>query len=136
MNELEISYPRMSDNRVFVLDEASADKKMYTRSETRRLVNYAHSIGYDLAGNIIKNRDDPVKFEEAKLRLFRLHARLLMHTELVLADLPIERGSNGPMSIEARELFYWLLGNRSRRVLSLSDDELFEELRRQLRDYR
>jgi hypothetical protein len=126
----------MSKNRLSVPDAARVKSKVYTGSETRRLANYASSIGYDLCGNIISNRDDPVKFEEVKLRLFRLHARLLMHTELVLAELPSDNEPVKPMTFEGRELFYWLLGNRSRRVLSLSDEELYEELRNQLRNYR
>jgi len=126
----------MTKNKVLELNEEYSGKKFYTSSETWRLVNYACSIGHDLAGNIIKNRDDQVKLDEVKLRLFRLYARLLMHTELVLADLPIEPGFDEPLSLETRELFFWLLGNRRRRVLTLSDDELIMELRRQLQYFR
>jgi len=125
----------MIKNKVLKLSEDRSGIKVYTWSETRRLVNYASSIGYDLCGNIISNRDDSVKFEEVKLRLFRLHARLLMHTDLVLSELPSDNEPVRPMTIEGRELFYWLLGNRSHRVLSMSDEELYKELRNQLRDY-
>lgn len=129
-------YARMSENGLSVPSEARLKKDVYTAAETRRLVSFASSVGYDLAANVVRNRGDSVRFEEVKLRLFRLSVRMLMHTDLVLAELPVEADLVEPMSLELRELFFWLLGNRSRRVLSMSDEELCEELRKQLRDYR
>ena len=90
------------------------NEKVFTRTETLRLAFQASSIAFDLSSNILENRDDSVKRDEVKLRLFRKYVRLLMHTELVLDEMPSEPEPSGePMSIELRELYYWLLGNRS-----------------------
>jgi hypothetical protein len=51
-------------------------------------------------------------------------------------EVPPVKYMAGPMTTEDRELFYWLLGNYSRRVMSLSDEELFEETNRMLRDFK
>jgi hypothetical protein len=61
-----------------------------------------------------------------------------VYPELLLAENTPEKSKprKGPLSIEDRGLFYWLLGNQSNRILSLSDEELIGEMRRQLRDYR
>ena len=123
MSEIGLVAPRVASARV------------YSGSEVRRLVCYADSLGYDLAANVVTNRDDSVKYEAAKLRLYRLFVRLMMHTDRVLSELPVESGAGGPWTIRQRELFYYLLGNHSRRVVSMSDDELFVELFEQLRDY-
>ncbi len=58
----------------------------------------------------------------------------MIYPELVISDLPHEAMLKDKlMSTKKREFCYWLLSNRSRRVLALSDDELVEVVRELIR---
>jgi hypothetical protein len=70
-----------------------------------------------------------------------LHARAAVFPELILKEiskgLPKENTKSGKgLSIEARELLFNLLGNRSRDVVSLSDGELCKLVGEMLLGYR
>ena len=114
----------------------SKNDDKFSRADALALVRYARSIASDMGSNILKNRDDSEKFDEVNLRLFRRYAKLLAFPEIVVDELPPVKYREGPMTTEDRELFYWLLGNYSRRVMSLSDEKLIEETNRMLRDYK
>ena len=108
----------------------------FTEAEARALVRCATSIRSEMASNIFHNSGDREKYDAVELRLFRRYCRLLAFPEVVLAELPPFECGELPFTTKDRELLYWLLGNYSPRVMSLSDQELMEETFRMLRDYR
>jgi hypothetical protein len=111
---------------------------LFNEDEVRALIHYSRKVASEMTDNLLKNSGNDAKYEEVNLKLFRRYARLLVYPELILAENPPEKYKprEGPLSIEDRELFYWLLGNRSHKILSLSDEELIDEMRRQLRNFR
>jgi len=116
----------------------SHKETVFNEDEVRALIHYSRKISSEMTDNLLKNSGNDAKYEEVNLKLFRRYARLLVYPELILAENPPEKYKprEGPLSIEDRESFYWLLGNRSHKILSFSDEELMGEMRRQLRDYR
>lgn len=114
----------------------SKNDGVFSRAEALALARYARSIASEMASNIFNNSGDCEKYDAVDLRLFRRYAKLLAFPEIVVDELSPVKYREGPMTTEDRELFYWLLGNYSRRVMSLSDEELMEETYKMLRDYR
>jgi hypothetical protein len=107
----------------------SENERVFTESEVNRLVRYEDQVLVALYRNARKDQELDI-YEKHFVRLFRKSVKLMIFPELVLEELPPEEPKpRSPLSPDWREHYYWLLGNRSRRVLALSDDELIDEFR-------
>jgi len=107
---------------------------MFTEDEVKVLVSYTQSIVFDA----VQGRLGPRRGEEVPLRLVRRYARALMCPDLIVDESPpwSHCGKKDVLTREDREYWYWFLGDRSRRVTSMSDEELYLEVVRFTRDYR
>jgi hypothetical protein len=110
------------------------DDRTFTSDEVRVLVSYAQSIVFDA----VQSRPGPRLGEEVSLRLVRRYARALMCPDLIVNERPpwSQGGKKEALNREDREYWYWFLGDRSRRVTSMSDVELYLEVERFVRGYR
>lgn len=114
-------------------------KDSFTAGEVRELVYYGQTVVFDAVQATLRANKE--ECEAITLRMLRRNMRLAIFPELILKEIPKgipkENTKSGKgLSIEARELLFNLLGNRSRDVVSLSDVELCKLVGQMLLDYR
>ena len=111
----------------------SQTERKYTKDEVKVLVDYTQSIVFDAVQGRLGSRRD----EDVSLRMVRKYARVLMCPDLVVDECPPWEGGQGnSMTRENREYWYWFLGDRSRKLTSMTDVELVKEIDKFVRAYR
>ena len=110
--------------------------RVFTYDEAMALVDYAQNLVFEACRGILGASENE-EFLRSQ-RMLRRTARLFMWPELIVEEAPPKTPPVGPslMSESRRELLYKAIGDRSRRVMSLGDFELWEELRALVRYYR
>ncbi|MGD0805573.1 MAG: hypothetical protein ABSA11_16050 [Candidatus Bathyarchaeia archaeon] len=112
----------------------SQSKDTFTAGEVRELVYYSQTVIFDAVQAPLRANKE--ECEAITLRMLRQNARLAFYPELILEEISKEEvNGGGSLSREFRESLFNLLGNRSQEVVSLSDDDLIREVKRQVRSY-
>jgi len=112
--------------------------RTYTHDEVFDLIFHSARLVLDTTDFIINTKHSKKEWDERLVKFSREFSRLQIYPELILEEMPKK---NKPIvqesfSIQKRELYYGLLGNRSSDVVSLSDVELFEEVCNLLINYK
>jgi hypothetical protein len=110
--------------------------RVYGYKQAMALVDYGEDLVWEAVQANLGARSDDDRFRLSQ-RMLRRTARLMMWPELIIEEGAKSWPSDSsPMDARTRELFYKVLGDYSRRVMSLSDVELLKEVRALVRDYR
>jgi hypothetical protein len=114
----------------------SQSKDMFTADEVRDLIHIGQKVVFEAVRAMLKAHREE-EYGEITVKLLRRNARLMLFPRLILEENPRDAYAlDDSMSIECRESLFDLLGDRSRQVMSLSDNELIELVLKKIREYR